>query len=77
MNLLLLASNVYTTRYVGSGQSDTPNAAPAAATTYATVYSTEVPGVYQSSIQAYVGASRSNINSIDKGFINIKYDGDV
>jgi len=46
-------------------------------TVYATVYATEVGGVYQTSVQAYVGSGTNNTNAAQKGFINMKYDADV
>jgi hypothetical protein len=46
-------------------------------TVYATVYATEVGGVYQNSLQAYVGSGTNNTNAAQKGFINMKYDADV
>lgn len=44
--------------------------------TYGIVYATEVGGVYQTSVQAYVGSGRNNTNAAQKGFINMKYDAD-
>jgi hypothetical protein len=69
------ASNISGTNYtLGGGGAPMKIPAPAASYVTAIVYSTETPGVYQSSVQPYVGASRSNVSAGDKGTINIKYD---
>lgn len=55
------------------GQYTTPSVPNAV---YTVLDAPQLTGVYQSSVNAYVGWSRNNSLASEKGYINIRYDGD-